>query len=43
MRLDEDVLEWFRSHGKGYLTRMNTALRAHVLARCGREPDDKKL
>ena len=28
MRLDADVLNWFKSQGKGYQTRMNTVLRA---------------
>jgi len=29
---DADVLEWFRSFGKGYQTRMNSALREYMLA-----------
>jgi uncharacterized protein (DUF4415 family) len=32
LRLDSDVVEWFRSHGKGHLTRMNAVLRAYVEA-----------
>ena len=32
---DADVLEWFRSFGKGYQTRMNTALREYMLSNCG--------
>jgi uncharacterized protein (DUF4415 family) len=32
MRLDADVLEWFRARGKGYQTRMNAVLKAYVLA-----------
>ena len=28
MRLDSDVLEWFRAQGPGYQTRINTVLRA---------------
>ena len=32
MRMDEDVLEWFRSHGNGHLTRMNAVLRAYMLS-----------
>jgi uncharacterized protein (DUF4415 family) len=28
LRLDQDVLEWFKSQGVGYQTRMNTVLRA---------------
>ena len=31
MRMDADVLEWFKSHGKGHLTRMNAVLRAYML------------
>lgn len=30
IRLDEDVLDWFRQHGKGYQTRINAVLRAYV-------------
>ena len=29
---DADVIEWFRSFGKGYQTRMNTALREYMLS-----------
>ena len=32
LRLDADVLEWFRSLGKGYQTRINTLLRAYMVA-----------
>jgi uncharacterized protein (DUF4415 family) len=32
---DADVLEWFRSFGKGYQTRINTALREYMMAHCG--------
>ena len=28
MRLDADVVEWFKKQGKGYQTRMNTVLRS---------------
>ncbi|MGF1453845.1 MAG: BrnA antitoxin family protein [Alphaproteobacteria bacterium] len=31
MRIDEDVLEWFRAQGKGHLTRMSAVLRAYML------------
>jgi uncharacterized protein (DUF4415 family) len=27
IRLDEDVIDWFKSQGKGYQTRMNAVLR----------------
>jgi len=36
MNYDADVLEWFRSFGKGYQTRMNTVLREYMLSHCGR-------
>ncbi|GHU36857.1 hypothetical protein FACS1894172_20020 [Spirochaetia bacterium] len=32
VKLDADVLEWFRSFGKGYQTRMNAALREYMLS-----------
>lgn len=33
LRLDEDVLDWFRAQGKGHLTRMNAVLRAYFESR----------
>jgi uncharacterized protein (DUF4415 family) len=30
MRVDADVLEWFRSQGAGYQTRMNAVLRSFM-------------
>ena len=32
VRLDEDVLEWFRNLGQGYQTRMNMVLRLYMQA-----------
>ncbi len=32
LRLDSEVVEWFRARGKGHLTRMNAVLRAYVEA-----------
>ena len=32
LRVDTDVVEWFKAHGKGHLTRMNAVLRAYVEA-----------
>ncbi len=32
LRIDEDVLEWFRARGPGYQTRINALLRAYVEA-----------
>jgi uncharacterized protein (DUF4415 family) len=33
IRLDPDVLRWFKAHGPGYQTRINAVLRAFVQAR----------
>ena len=30
IRVDTDVLEWYKSQGKGYQTRMNAVLRAYA-------------
>lgn len=30
IRLDQEVLEWFKSKGKGYQTRINALLRAYM-------------
>jgi uncharacterized protein (DUF4415 family) len=30
LRLDTDVLEWFRKQGKGHLSRMNAVLRSYM-------------
>ena len=32
LRLDSDVLDWFKRQGKGYQTRINAVLRAHMEA-----------
>jgi uncharacterized protein (DUF4415 family) len=32
IRLDRDVMEWFRRRGRGYQTRINAVLRAYVEA-----------
>jgi uncharacterized protein (DUF4415 family) len=32
LRIDSDVLEWFRARGKGYQREMNALLRAYVEA-----------
>ena len=32
MRVDDDVLAWFKSQGKGHLSRMNAVLRAYMLS-----------
>ena len=32
MRVDPDVLDWYKSFGKGYQTRMNAVLRTYMEA-----------
>jgi len=32
LRLDEDVVAWFKSRGDGYQTRINAALREYMLS-----------
>jgi len=32
IRVDNDVLEWFRAQGRGYQTKINTLLRAYMEA-----------
>jgi uncharacterized protein (DUF4415 family) len=32
LRLDPEILEWFRGNGRGYQTRINTVLKAFVAA-----------
>lgn len=38
IRLDENVLSWFKRSGKGYQTRINSVLRAFVQSRLGQKP-----
>ena len=33
---DADIIEWFRSFGKGYQTKMNAALREYMMEHCTR-------
>lgn len=37
MRLDTDVLEWFKAQGQGYQTRINQLLRAYMQTRQRRD------
>jgi uncharacterized protein (DUF4415 family) len=32
LRLDPEILEWFRNNGRGYQTRINSVLKAFVAA-----------
>jgi uncharacterized protein (DUF4415 family) len=36
LRVDSDVLEWFKKQGRGHLTRMNAVLRAYYQAHRGK-------
>ena len=38
LRVDADVLEWFRAQGSGYQSRMNALLRAYMDAHVARMP-----
>ena len=40
IRIDHDVLEWFRAGGRGYQTVMNNVLRAFVQSR--QQPESKR-
>lgn len=37
LRVDHDVLEWFKKKGRGYQTRMNAVLKSYVKAHKDRE------
>ena len=36
LRVDSDVLEWFKARGRGYQTQINALLRAYMDAHAGR-------
>jgi uncharacterized protein (DUF4415 family) len=38
LRVDTDVLEWFRAEGRGHLTRMNAVLRSFMEAKKQHRP-----
>jgi len=37
LRLDKDVIAWFKAGGEGYQTRINEALREYVLSKLSEE------
>lgn len=41
IRLDTDVLDWLKSHGKGYQTRINAILKAYYEAHRNEPPGIK--
>jgi uncharacterized protein (DUF4415 family) len=42
LRLDADVLDWFRSFGKGYQSKMNEVLRVYYCSHCGKPSQQSK-
>ena len=32
IRLDNEVIDWFKSHGKGYQTKINAVLKSYIQA-----------
>lgn len=42
LRVDEDVLQWFKAQGKGHLSRMNAVLRAYMISQ-NTEKESHKL
>jgi len=42
IRVDHDVVEWFKANGRGYQTLMNNVLRAFVQSRQQRETTRSK-
>jgi uncharacterized protein (DUF4415 family) len=41
IRLDDDVLQWLKSNGRGYQTRINRILRAAMESQVQRRPASK--
>jgi uncharacterized protein (DUF4415 family) len=41
IRLDKDIISWFKQFGKGYQTRINSVLRSYINQR--RKQEAKKL
>ena len=42
LRVDSDVVTWFRRLGKGYQTQINALLRAYMIEASEREQGDKR-
>jgi uncharacterized protein (DUF4415 family) len=44
IRVDQDVLTWFKSQGRGYQTRINSLLRAYMEANVShKNPSDQRV
>ena len=37
LRIDKDVLDWFKAQGKGYQSRINAVLKAYVVVQEGKD------
>jgi uncharacterized protein (DUF4415 family) len=42
LRVDKDVLDWFKDTGKGYQTRMNAVLRSYVQSTRSNHPTEHR-
>jgi uncharacterized protein (DUF4415 family) len=43
LRLDKDVIAWFKAGGEGYQTRINEALREYVLSKLSEEAEEEGM
>jgi uncharacterized protein (DUF4415 family) len=41
IRLDAEVLDWFKGQGRGYQTKINAVLKAYMKAQKQKEKDDE--
>ena len=42
IRIDQDILNWFKAKGRGYQTRMNALLRAYMEANQAKETNSNQ-
>jgi uncharacterized protein (DUF4415 family) len=43
LRLDPEILRWFRKKGRGYQTRMNAVLRSYMVSCARTRPDRSRM
>jgi uncharacterized protein (DUF4415 family) len=43
LRIDPEVLRWFRKNGRGYQTRMNAVLRSYMVSCARARPDRSRV
>ena len=41
LRIDKDVVDWFRKQGRGYQTRINAVLRAYMTVKTGKTDEER--